>query len=253
MCVEAFPDIEEDLMPSPFPGMDPFLEAPDIWRGFHHSLADEIKAQLNAVLSPRYYADVDVRTVLEEVGIATVKTVYPDAAVLETRSAVPAGATLMTSQGEGYMDKNKARQCVVQRVLATLVLLLLALPAIAQQQELTAADHTAIHTVIEHQLTAFRNDDAAGAFAFASPAIQAKFGTPEQFMTMVQTAYQAVYRPRHVAFKELRMVEGVPTQEVLLVGPDGVPVLALYMLQKQPNGAWKIDGCYLMSFKGEQL
>lgn len=71
-------------MPSPFPGMDPYLEAPDIWRGFHHSFADEIKAQLNAVLSSRYYADVEVHTVLEEVGIVTAKTVYPDAAVLET-------------------------------------------------------------------------------------------------------------------------------------------------------------------------
>ena len=71
-------------MPSPFPGMDPYLEAPDIWRGFHHALAEEIRAQLNAVLSPRYYADVEVHTVLEEVGMATAKTIYPDAAVLET-------------------------------------------------------------------------------------------------------------------------------------------------------------------------
>jgi hypothetical protein len=139
------------------------------------------------------------------------------------------------------------------RWLVALVLLLLVLPAMAQQQELTAADHTAIRTVIERQLEAFRHNDATVAFAFASPAIQAKFGTPEQFMSMVQTAYPSVYRPRHVAFKELRLVDGVPTQEVLLIGPDGVPMLALYMLQKQPDGAWKIDGCYLLSFKGERL
>jgi hypothetical protein len=73
--------------------MDPYLEAPEIWRGFHHSLADEIKAQLNAVLSPRYYADVEVRTVLEEVEVAASKTVYPDAAVRETALALPLGAT----------------------------------------------------------------------------------------------------------------------------------------------------------------
>jgi hypothetical protein len=42
--------------------MDPYLEAPEIWHGFHHLLADEIIAQLNARLSPRYYADVEVRT-----------------------------------------------------------------------------------------------------------------------------------------------------------------------------------------------
>jgi hypothetical protein len=73
--------------------MDPYLEALEIWPGFHYSLADEIKAQLNAVLSPRYYAEVEVRTVLEEVGIATLKTVYPDAAVLEIVPAVSAGTT----------------------------------------------------------------------------------------------------------------------------------------------------------------
>lgn len=44
-------------MSSPFPGMDPYLEAPEIWRGFHHLWADEIITQLNAVLSPRYYAE----------------------------------------------------------------------------------------------------------------------------------------------------------------------------------------------------
>jgi len=53
-------------MSSPFPGMDPYLEDPDIWVGFHHSFADETKAQLNALLSPHYYADVEVRTVLKK-------------------------------------------------------------------------------------------------------------------------------------------------------------------------------------------
>ncbi len=70
-------------MQSPFSGMDPYLEAKDIWPSFHHLLADEIMALLNAHLSPRYYADVEVRTVLEEINIATRSIVYPDAAVLE--------------------------------------------------------------------------------------------------------------------------------------------------------------------------
>ena len=37
-------------MASPFPGMDPYLEAPEIWRGFYHAVACEIIAQLHAVL-----------------------------------------------------------------------------------------------------------------------------------------------------------------------------------------------------------
>jgi hypothetical protein len=63
--------------------MDPYLEDSEHWRSFHHLLPDEIMAELNAVLSAKYYADVEVQTRLEEVGIATVATVCPDAAVLE--------------------------------------------------------------------------------------------------------------------------------------------------------------------------
>lgn len=140
-----------------------------------------------------------------------------------------------------------------QRWVGILVLLLLAIPAGAQEQELTAADQTAIRTVIERQLEAFRQDDAAAAFAFASPMIQAKFGTSEVFLNMVKTAYQPVYRPRYVAFRDLRILQGVPTQSVFLIGPDGVPVTAIYMMQKQPDGVWKIDGCYLKATKGETL
>lgn len=37
-------------MSSPFPGMDPYLEDPDIWVGFHHSFADETKAHRFSML-----------------------------------------------------------------------------------------------------------------------------------------------------------------------------------------------------------
>jgi len=46
--------------------MDPYLEDSHIWPGFHHSLAEEIRAQLNARIGPKYYADVNVRTVFFE-------------------------------------------------------------------------------------------------------------------------------------------------------------------------------------------
>jgi len=33
-------------MPSPFPGMDPYLETPDRWHNVHDNLVTEIQAQL---------------------------------------------------------------------------------------------------------------------------------------------------------------------------------------------------------------
>jgi Protein of unknown function (DUF4058) len=40
-------------MPSPFPGMDPYLEG-SLWTTFHFSLAAEIVRQLSPKVPPRY-------------------------------------------------------------------------------------------------------------------------------------------------------------------------------------------------------
>jgi hypothetical protein len=57
-------------MPSPFPGMDPYLEAPDIWPDLHEALAGEMRAELNLLLPQPYYARLEVRP---EVGIVSVE------------------------------------------------------------------------------------------------------------------------------------------------------------------------------------
>ena len=53
-------------MPSPFPGMDPYLEANGVWPGFHHKFASELSTELNSILPAPYYADLEMR---EEMGI----------------------------------------------------------------------------------------------------------------------------------------------------------------------------------------
>ncbi len=63
--------------------MDPYLESEELWRGFHHHLADEVMAQLNSKLSDKYYADVEVRATLEEVNISSEPIIYPDVGVLD--------------------------------------------------------------------------------------------------------------------------------------------------------------------------
>ena len=107
------------------------------------------------------------------------------------------------------------------------------------------ADAAAIRPVIEPQIDAFRRDDGVAAFGYASPAIQQKFGNPASFMNMVRSGYPQVYRPRQFEFQSLSVEETGPVQEVLVVGPDGVPVMAVYLMQRQPDGSWRIDGCSL--------
>ncbi len=80
-------------MPSPFPGMDPYLEGP-LWMTVHTQLSAEIARQLAPKLRPKYLALTTERFVLddpESVAVATAN-VYPDVSVSRTESLAPAGA-----------------------------------------------------------------------------------------------------------------------------------------------------------------
>jgi hypothetical protein len=48
-----------------FPGMDPYLEHPDLWPGVHSALVVCIRDQLQPMLRPRYIAAVEERVYLE--------------------------------------------------------------------------------------------------------------------------------------------------------------------------------------------
>ena len=133
------------------------------------------------------------------------------------------------------------------RIAALVAIVMLFLPGLGRAAEtLSDADRVAIRQVIQSQLDAFKRDDGAAAYGFASPLIQQKFGTAEHFMTMVRTAYPAVYRPKAVEFRELASSDDMGVmQKVFFVGPDGAGVLAFYQMERQPDGSWKISGCFV--------
>lgn len=113
------------------------------------------------------------------------------------------------------------------------------------------ADRDALVAVIRDQLAAFQRDDAAAAFRFASPNIQGMFGhDPEQFMSMVRSGYQPVYRPRSTQFGVTERVEGQIVQHVEVDGPDGVSRTALYSMEQEADGSWRISGCRLTDSGG---
>jgi hypothetical protein len=121
--------------------------------------------------------------------------------------------------------------------------------ATGAEMALPDSDRTAIRQVIERQLQAFQRDDGAAAFSYAAPGIQSKFENAETFMDMVRQGYQAVYRPRAVQFKDIISLEGTPAQRIIVVGPDGVPMIAVYPMRRMLDGSWRIDGCVLVPFR----
>ena len=120
----------------------------------------------------------------------------------------------------------------------------LAMPATAG--DVPAGDAAAIQSVIQNQIAAFEHDDGAAAYDFASPTIHEIFPSAGAFMDMVRGQYQPVYRPGSVAFGALTDSASGPEQRVYLVGPDGNRWVALYTLERQADGTWKINGCVLL-------
>lgn len=69
-------------MPSPFPGMDPFLEG-HLWPDVHQALANQIREQLNQLLGPNYVARLAVAVIEDETGEAEIGVMYPDVEIIE--------------------------------------------------------------------------------------------------------------------------------------------------------------------------
>jgi uncharacterized protein DUF4058 len=66
-------------MPSPFPGMDPYLEHPTQWPNLHHRIITTISTVLNAGLPPQYVASIGERLYV----VPSERGVYPDIVLVE--------------------------------------------------------------------------------------------------------------------------------------------------------------------------
>jgi Domain of unknown function (DUF4864) len=122
-------------------------------------------------------------------------------------------------------------------VYSVLFALCLALPVAAQEEP--------IRSTIESQIEAFRADDFARAFTFASPTIKGMFGTPENFGAMVKQGYPMVYRPAEVQMMDLRDVAGDLWQRVRITDQAGAGWYLDYMMVETAEG-WQINAVQIL-------
>lgn len=122
---------------------------------------------------------------------------------------------------------------------------------IARAEGLNASDKSAFVTVITKQLQAFAADKDEEAYGYAAPVVKGVFPTVENFMAMVKKGYQPVYRNKGYDFGEA-FIDGLgrPAQRVVIHGLDGKNYEAVYSLERQPDGTWKISGCVLLNIPG---
>lgn len=136
-------------------------------------------------------------------------------------------------------------------ILRTFLLALVPLIASAQGA-VSPADAKAVRAVIEAQLDAFRRDDAARAFSLATPGIRETFGSAENFLAMVRASYAVVYRPKSVLFETPQLIDGELLQPVRLTDAEGRGWIAIYPMQRQPDGSWRTNGCQLARLAGTE-
>lgn len=103
-----------------------------------------------------------------------------------------------------------------------------------------------VQNVIASQIEAFLRDDAAAAYAFASPTIRQKFPDEASFFDMVKRGYAPVYRPGNFAFGRSKVSGNTVLQEVMISGSDGKDWTAVYQVVRQPDGSYKINGVHMM-------
>jgi len=127
------------------------------------------------------------------------------------------------------------------------VLSVLAVFAIAPAEAQTSdADQAAIRQVIQSQMAAIRRMTGRPPTAMRRPPsrrIHQSSGLPGDGEDGLSRRLPS----REVEFRDLKVENGRLLQEVYVVGPDGKPALAVYEMQRQPDGSWRINGCWLTS------
>ena len=109
-----------------------------------------------------------------------------------------------------------------------------------------ADDVSAAQDVIRAQEQAFVHDDASAAYSYAAPAIKQIFPAPDIFMSMVQNGYAPVYRHKSFEFGDSKTEGSSVAQRVHIIDANGEAWEALYTLEQQADGSYKITGCSLL-------
>ena len=109
-------------MPSPFPGMNPFLEQPSVWRDFHTSFLVTLRSVLVPRVRPKCHVELEESIFIDPTGddprlFAVADTAVADTALGEYRPSATATATVVAAPVTVTVPgvtKKKMRRLVVR-------------------------------------------------------------------------------------------------------------------------------------------
>ncbi|OAN73413.1 DUF4864 domain-containing protein [Sulfitobacter sp. EhC04] len=112
-----------------------------------------------------------------------------------------------------------------------------------------AAQSTEIEGTIDSQFEAFKADDFATAFTYATPSLQQLFQSPQNFQRMVTQGYPMVWRPAEVRYLELRERGGAMWQKVQITDAKGFTHILDYKMEQTDMG-WRIGAVQILDAPG---
>jgi hypothetical protein len=115
--------------------------------------------------------------------------------------------------------------------------------AISVAEPVPDAEADRVRAVIVAQLQAFAADDADRAFETNTPGVQQAIGSAGHFLALVRGAYPMVYHPASIAFMQPERHGDAVLQLAEIVDDNGKSWLALFSLEQQADGSWRISGC----------
>jgi Protein of unknown function (DUF4058) len=87
-------------MPSPFPGMDPYLEERALWGSVHHRLISAISDTLTAQITPHFFVGIEERVYIVDPEDEEGEAIFPDAYLVQhpqpMASTTPAAQRALT-------------------------------------------------------------------------------------------------------------------------------------------------------------
>jgi hypothetical protein len=111
---------------------------------------------------------------------------------------------------------------------------------------LTRAEQAAMRLLIEAQIAAMRAGDWPGAFALASPDLQAQYGTPAALRDDVTAHYAPLPAVASAEFIDIVTFHELPTYRVTLTDGEASTTMAYYLVRRLDDGSLRIAGCVLM-------
>lgn len=121
-------------MPSPFPGMDPYLEARALWPGVHNELIVQLRHLLVPQVRPAYFVDVEKRVYVIDEDDPAQRTIVPDVTVTRVSgapsplppgsAATPRAALLLMAQEVEVREPRLVIRAARDRAVVTVIELL---------------------------------------------------------------------------------------------------------------------------------